>query len=294
MTLWQKYHLAESISDALQALAHAAGPARLVAGGSDLLLDMQQGRHPPVHTLVDITRIPELCRLEIRRGALFIGAAVALSRVTASALVGVHAQALQEASGLIGGPQVRNSATLGGNVSHALPAGDGAIALLALDARAQVASLEGERTLPLSALYRGAGQSALDPQRDLLVGFHLPLRLGEQGSAFRRVMRPQGVAIAILNMAAWLERAGGRIHDVRIAVGPAGTTPLRATAAEERLRGRELDEQAVDDALDALLNQARFRTSLHRATQEYRREMAGVLLRDVLRQAWQRAALTLG
>jgi carbon-monoxide dehydrogenase medium subunit len=292
--LWQNYHLAGSISDALETLIHAEGPARLIAGGSDLLLDLQQGRHPPVHTLVDITRIPDLNRLEIRQGALFIGAAVPLSRVTASPLVSAHAQALQEASGLIGGPQVRNSATLGGNVSHALPAGDGAIALLAMDAQALVASLEGQRHLSLIELYRGAGQSALRPQGDLLVGFYLPLRLGAQGSAFRRVMRPQGVAIAILNMAAWIERDGETVRSVRIALGPAGTMPMRATAAEERLRGRKLDEQAVEEALEALLLQARFRTSPHRATLAYRRAIAGVLLKDTLRQAWQRAALSLG
>jgi carbon-monoxide dehydrogenase medium subunit len=132
MTLWQKYSLASNISDALQTLSSAVGPARLIAGGTDLLLDLQQGRCPPVHTLVDVSQCAELTCLEVRGERLFIGAAVTLSVLYASPLVQTHAQALWKACGLIAGPQVRNTATLGGNVAHALPAGDGSIALLAL------------------------------------------------------------------------------------------------------------------------------------------------------------------
>ena len=92
--IWKTYFLANSIPEALNALAGAPGEACLVAGGTDLLLDLQQGRHPPVDTLVDITRIPELTALEVRGGRLFIGAAVPLNRVIASPLVQEHAQAL--------------------------------------------------------------------------------------------------------------------------------------------------------------------------------------------------------
>lgn len=289
MKTWEKYHLARSIQEALTTLAGAPGPARPIAGGTDLLLDLQQGRHPPVHTLVDITSIPELNALEIRQDELFVGAAVPLNRVVASPLVQEHAWALFEAASLIGGPQVRNTATLGGNVGHALPAADGAIALLSLGAQAEVADLNGCRRVPFVELFKGPGLSALDQRSELLVGFALPLRRKGQASAFRRVMRPQGVAIAILNMGVWLQREGDRVADIRLAAGPAGPHPFRARAAEAALRGQVLNDGTLDAAMEAFLSEARFRTSAHRSTAEYRHHLTGVLLSETLRTAWERS-----
>ncbi|MBC8496104.1 MAG: FAD binding domain-containing protein, partial [Chloroflexi bacterium] len=163
MNLWKKYHNSQTVSDALQVLADAPGEAILIAGGTDLMLDLQQGNRPPVHTLVDVTAIPEMTALEIRDGELFIGASVPHARITKSSIVQEHAAALATASGLVGGPQVRNTATLGGNVAHALPAADGTIALIALDAEAEVASLGERRRVPLEQLFAGPGESTLDP-----------------------------------------------------------------------------------------------------------------------------------
>jgi len=101
MSIWNTYHLAKNIEDALQTLGNAPGPARLIAGGTDLLLDLQQGRHPAVDTLVDVTQIPEMCALELRADHLFIGAARPLNEVVASPLVREHAQTLFESAGLI-------------------------------------------------------------------------------------------------------------------------------------------------------------------------------------------------
>jgi len=290
MNYWEYYHLAQEVTEALQVLANAPGPARLIAGGTDLLLDIQQGRHPPLHTLVDITHVSEMKALEVRQGRLYIGAAVPLNQIVNSRLVREHAEALVEAAGLIGGPQVRNAATLGGNVAHALPAGDGTIALLALDAKAEVASLEGRRLVNLSDLFLGPGRSALHPTREILVGFHLPLRGTGEASAFRRIMRPQGVAIAILNVAVWIRRQGDTIVDVRIALGPAGPTPLRACGAENILRGKELGPQVIREAVEALLKEAHFRTSPYRASAHYRQFLAGILLNEALQAAWGRTA----
>ncbi len=291
MSIWKNYYIAQTVDDALRALIGASGDARLIAGGTDLLLDLQQGRHPPLDTLIDITHIPEMCLLEERQGQLYVGAALPLNQVVASPLVQLHTPALFDAASLIGGPQVRNTATLGGNVSHALPAADGTIGLLALGAEAEVASLENRCRIPLQDLFRGPGKSALDPRRELLVGFYLPLRKPGQASAFRRVMRPQGVAIAILNMAVWLERSGETIKDVRISIGPAGPTPLRAQRTENQLRGQRPDPQSMASALQALLSETHFRTSPHRATAQYRQQMAGVLLQETFDIAWQRAFL---
>ena len=245
MSLWQKYLRPTNVEEALAGLASAPGPACPIAGGTDLLLDLKQGHNPPVHTLVDLTTIPELTALEIRADTLFIGAAVPLSHMVASELVQQHAQALIEAAQLVGGPQVRNTATLGGNVVHALPAADGTIALMVLQAQAEIADLQGRRMVPVAELFLGPGKSLVNPQREILVGFHLPVRKPHQASAFRRIMRAQGIALPILNVSVWLERKAERIQDVRIAVGPGGPTPWRASAAEEACAASPIPRQPL-------------------------------------------------
>jgi len=289
MPIWTHYHTPSSLNEALKALSEAPGPVRLVGGGTDLLLDLQQGRHPPVDTLVDVNSIPEMKRLELQDNHLYIGAAVSLKKISTSPLVFQHAQALTEASGLVGGPQVRNTATLGGNVAHALPAADGTIALMALDAQAEIASDSGLRTVELASLFKGPGQSTLDPRREILTGFLIPLAKPGQASAFSRIMRPQGVALPILNMSCWIHREEDRIVDVRLSAGPSGPTPRRLTAAEDALRGKTYSEELFKVALEALLATVRFRTSPQRATAEYRQHLSGVLLREVLAKAWLRA-----
>jgi carbon-monoxide dehydrogenase medium subunit len=258
------------------------------------MLDLQQGHHTPVHTLVDLTGIAEMGALEIRGAQLFIGAGVPHNRIVESALAQEHAQALVESCGLIGGPQVRNMATLGGNVAHALPAADGTIGLLALEAQAEVAApgpagLVTRRCIPLQEIFLGPGKSSL-AAAEILVGFYLPLIKAHQASAFCRVMRAQGIALPILNLAAWLERDGELITDARIAVGPAGPVPFRARQTEAFLRGRRFSPETICEAQKTLLAEATFRTSPARATAEYRRELVVVLLENALSNAWERAA----
>lgn len=293
MAYWNSYHLAKTLDDAVQALANAPGPARVIGGGTDLLLDLQQGRHAPVDTLVDVTRIPELTVLETRGDYLYVGAAVPLSRIVASPLAGQWAQALVDSCNLIAGPQVRNTATLGGNVAHALPAADGTISLMALGAEAEIVSDQGCRRAPMTGLFLGPGKTGLVPGKEILAGFYLPLAAPEgskTASAFRRVMRPQGVALPILNMAVWVARRGSTLEALRIAVGPGGPVPFRALAAEALMCGRGLDPAAQAECLEALLSEARFRTSARRATADYRRRLAAGLLEETLTAAWERAA----
>jgi xanthine dehydrogenase FAD-binding subunit len=289
MNTWSHYYLARSIEDALAALADAPGSAYPVAGGTDLLLELQQGRKARVHTLVDVTHIPELKQLEERGESLFVGAAVPISSIVNSPLVRHHAPAVVEACSLIGGPQVRNTATLGGNVAHALPAADGMISLVAMDAQVEIASSNGCRLEPILSLFRGPGVSALNLKEEILVGFHIPVLRPGQGSAFSRVMRPQGVALPILNMAVCLVRAGDIVADIRIAIGPSGPTPSRASAVEAVLKGQPLTDAVLAQARLTLDESIRFRTSPRRSTAEYRQHLSAVLLDEVIGKAWQRA-----
>jgi xanthine dehydrogenase FAD-binding subunit len=294
MNLWQEYKRPASVAEAIHDLTSASGPALPIAGGTDLLLDLKQGHHAPVHTLIDLTFVPEMTALELRGDELYIGAAVAVNRVALDPLVGRHAQALIEACNLIAGPQVRNTATLGGNVAHALPAADGTIALTALEAQAEVAGVSGTRRMPFTSLFLGPGKSALNKGAELIVGFYIPitnhqLPITKQASCFKRIMRPQGVALPILNCAVWLEREKDIVKDIHIAVGPGSSVPFRATDAENTLRGQTYNETTFESALEALLGQAKFRTSARRASADYRRHIVGGLFKDVLNTAWKRA-----
>jgi len=294
MNLWQNYIRPKNLTEAMDAFATAPRPLLPVAGGTDLLLDLEQGRHSPVQTLVDVTSIAELTLLEQRGEELFIGAAVPVNRIATSPIVAHHAQALTEACDLIAGPQVRNVATLGGNVAHALPAADGTIALLALDAQVEIAGRVAEgietKRVPFNELFLGPGKSSLKHSEELIVGFYLPLSRPHQASCFKRIMRPQGVALPILNCAVWLDRDADAIKDIRIAVGPGGGTPFRATQAEDILRGRVFNETTFESALEALLAQAQFRTSARRASADYRRHIVAGLFRNVIETAWSRVS----
>lgn len=296
MNLWQEYMRPASIPEAIKALTSAPGPAMPIAGGTDLMLDLEQGRHAPVHTLIDVTGIQEMLALEIRDDRLFVGAGLSVNRIVSNPLVGQHAQALVEAGALIAGPQVRNVATLGGNVAHALPAADGTIALLALDAEAEIASSSGVRRIPFNELFLGPGKSSLKHGEELLVGFYIPiqktLKVSQTfrvSSCFKRIMRPQGVALPIINLAIWLERADDKVNQIRIAVGPGAPTPWRATEAEKFLAGKAINNEIVNAALEVLLVQVGFRSSPRRASSDYRRHIVDGLFRDTLETAWQRA-----
>jgi carbon-monoxide dehydrogenase medium subunit len=289
MNLWQEYLRPTNLSQALKAFAEAPRPILPVAGGTDLLLDLEQGRHSPVHTLLDVTAIEEMTALDVRGDELFIGAAIPVNRIVLDPLVRAYAQALTEACNLIAGPQVRNVATLGGNVAHALPAADGTIALLALNAQAEVAGLAGTRRLPFKELFLGPGKSVLKHGEELLVGFYLPLSKDGQASCFKRIMRPQGVALPIINLAIWLERKNDVFSQLRIAVGPGGATPWSGTEAEKVLIGKRLNDETLSAALEALLAQVGFRSSARRASSDYRRHIVTGLFKDVLETAWERA-----
>jgi len=299
--LWQDYHLPTSVGEALSLLAAYNGDARVVAGGTDLILEIQQDHRPPVKALVDVTRIAGANEIRRDGGYIVIGCGVTHAQIVESALIQRHGTALAEGCGVIGGPQVRNVATLAGNVAHALPAGDGTISLLALGGEAQVArhkshngsapQIESE-WLPLEKLYLGPAKSLVDPTCEMISALRfIPTGEGE-ASAFARIMRPQGVALPILGMATRLtveRHSQAVLTSVRIAVGPVAPTPYRACATEEFLLNKPATEETIEAALPVLLGECRPRTSAHRSTSEYRREMLRVLLRQTVGTAIERA-----
>jgi CO/xanthine dehydrogenase FAD-binding subunit len=300
MSLWKEYYTPSSIAEALRIRTQHGHDAQFVAGGTDLILDLQQGNHAPLVALVDVTTIQHLNEIHKEGDWIVLGAAVTHSDVEANPLVRRHGAALAESCSVVGGPQVRNVGTLGGNVAHALPAADGTIGLLALGAEVQVCSLvDGEVVAiwqPLLSIFVGPGKSNLGDYQ-MLAAFRFSTLQPRQGSAFDRIMRPQGVALPILGVAAklTLDESLQRVAHACIAVGPAGPIPFRASEAESVLmEAAVFAESTVDAAVQAALAQAELRTSKHRASKEYRREMLGVLLRRVLQRAFDRARLEPG
>ncbi len=289
MSNWQNFLQPKNLAQAIDAVANAPKPLTPIAGGTDLMLDLEQGRHEPIQTLLDVTGIAEALAIEIRGKQLFIGAGISVNRVVSHPEVLTHAQALAEAGNLIAGPQVRNVATLGGNVAHALPAADGTIALTALNAEAEIAGIHGTRRISFNELFVGPGKSSLKQGEEILVGFYLPLKQNHQASCFKRIMRPQGVALPIINVAIWLERDGDSIKDIRIAIGPGAPTPYRATETESLLAGRIMNAETMQLALESILAHVGFRSSPRRASADYRRHIVEGLFKDVLETAWERA-----
>ncbi len=297
MTLWHDYYLAQSVADALHALRAHDGQARVIAGGTDLLLDLEEGDVPPPVALVDVSRIEEMTAIYRQGDHIYVGAAATHAQIVGSDLLREHATCLVESCGVIGGPQVRNVATIGGNVAHALPAADGTVSLVALEAEAQVARLDEEghiqrSWLPILHLFLGPGRSAVDPTRELITAFRFPARMPHEGSAFDRIMRPQGVALPILGLAARVRLTpdGQRFAHVSLCIGPAGPVPFRAREAERTLEGQPVQaEEALDAAIESALQEARLRTSKYRATKAYREEMVRVLMRRVIPRAVDRA-----
>jgi len=287
--LWEHYHRPSTVDQAIDNLAHYAGRARILAGGTDLLLEMQQGRTSPVAAVVDITQIQEIRAIEEADGYILIGAGVTHTAITHSALLTQKATSLVESCGVIGGPQVRNVATLGGNVAHALPAGDGTLSLVALAAEAEVAGPQGRAWRPIDSLYVGPGKSALNHTAEMITRFRLKPHAAGEGSAFKRIMRPQGVALPILGLGVWVNVVDGLIAATRIALGPAGPRPLRAAQAEAFLAGKAFSTELLPAVAEQVLADAKLRTSPHRATAEYRTELILPLLARALPLAVRRA-----
>ncbi len=291
--MWDEYLFPASVEEALEMLEARGGEARIIAGGTDLVLQSQRGQCL-AKAMVDITRIPGLDHIEERDGLIYIGAQVTHGQVAASPLIRSRAGVLAEACGSVGGPQIRNVGTLVGNVVNALPAADGAIALFALDAEAEVAERAGRRWTPIATLYAGVGLCTVDPCTAMITQLRFrALGKGEVG-AFERLAKRRALVLPILNTAAIVGLDGDKVEKARIAIGPVAATPFVATEAAEVLVGRTPDEASVTEAAELAAQAAQPRDSLLRGSAEYRKAMVEVLVRRALWRAVEGASLQEG
>ncbi|MBN1933037.1 MAG: FAD binding domain-containing protein [Anaerolineae bacterium] len=282
--VWSHYLIAESVSDALDKLASFDGEARLIAGGTDLVLQAQRGQCPST-SMVDVTRIPGLNQISEQDGYIAIGATVTHAQVAASPLIRARASLLARACGSVGSPQIRNVATLAGNVVNALPAADGAVALFALNAQVQVASLDGPIWMPIAEMYENVGVCTIDPCVQMVTAIRFKPLSPSAGSDFQRLARRRALVLPILNVGVVVEAVDQVITDARIAVGPVAPTPFRATRAEQALIDKPVSDEAIADAAGLAMADANPRSSLLRGSQEYRAAMVDVLVRRALDNA---------
>jgi carbon-monoxide dehydrogenase medium subunit len=287
---WNNYHMPHTIEEAVQWLNHYDGRAQVIGGGTDLLLEIQQGLRPAVEAMIDPSHITGLDRIAMDDEYITIGCAVTHTQIVRDEVIIRHGTCLVEGCGVIGGPQVRNVATLAGNVAHALPAGDGTIGLLALGGEIEVADANGSNWMALQDAFLGPGKSAIDHHRALLTRLRFRPTGPREASAFTRVMRPQGVALPMISMAVRLQLDNSDIITAaRVSLGPAGPVPHLAEAAMEVLTGGPAVTEQFEQAAEAVLDSVTLRTSKYRATQEYRVQMIRTQLPLILARAAERA-----
>ena len=284
--VWQEYLFATSVAEALALLQRYDGQARLIAGGTDLVLQLQTGERT-ARCLVDITRVAGLQDIRLVGEEIVIGAAVTHAAIAASPLIAARATVLQEAALSVGTPQIRNVGTLVGNVVSAQPGADGSLALLALDATLDVVDLEGNtRRVPVAEAFVRPDVSTIDPRREMVTLVCVPALAAHQASAYGRMARRRASALPVLAVGVVVSAdAEHRFEWVRIALGPVALTPYRARQAEEVLRGAPLSSPAIEQAAQAASQEAQPRSSVLRGSREYRQEMVRVYVRRALEAA---------
>jgi len=274
----------ETVPEALHLLGKYARRAKVIAGGTDLLVQMKRGNAKPAY-LINISKIPELRTLAFERG-LSIGPLIPFREVEKSPAIREIYTALFEAAQSVSSVQIKNMGTLGGNLCHASPAADSAPPLIAFDAQVKVLTEKGERTLPLEEFFVGPGETVLLPE-EMLVSIEVPELSGPTGSAFLKMTRV-AADLAKVNTAVIIARKDGICRDCRIVLGAVFKTPLRVKKAEAILRGKKPGKDLVEEASQLASEEIQPITD-NRSTAWYRKEVSKVLVRKALGLAWRRA-----
>ena len=280
-----EYRAPESLEEVWAALDEAGDDARLIAGGTALLLLMKQRLVRPA-LLVSLKRLGGLSEIRNEDGALRIGATATHRQVETNQHVRQHFPALAETLRRVATPRVRNQGTLGGNLAHADPNQDPPATLIALDASVRLRSSGGERSVRVDEFFTDYYETALQPG-EVLTDIVLPLPPAGSGSAFLKFLPRTADDYATVAAAASLRLDNGVCRDVRLALGSAGPTPVRARAAEAILEGQAPNDSTLRAAAAAVKDEVDPLSDI-RGSAEYKREMSEVFAYRALRQALER------
>ena len=259
--------------------------AQLLAGGTDLVIGMKALTETP-QCVISLQKIPGLAGITTEAdNSISIGAMTKVREVELSGDIQQHHTALAEGASEIGSIQIRNLATIGGNIAHASPAADTVAGLLVADAQVDIAGADGERTVPIDELFTGPGQTVLAPG-EIITRFRLPSPTS--GSHYIKHKIREVMDLAFIGVAAALNLDNGTITDARIGLAAVAPTPIRATEAENLLNGNVPTAELLEQAGEAAAAAASPISDL-RCSAEHRREMVDVLTRRAIQHALERA-----
>ncbi len=282
----QEYLVPKSTAEALEMLANYNGKARIIAGGTDLVLQMESGERL-LDAVVDVSGLSELCSIEQDERYTYIGAAVKHAELAASPLINSIARCLALAADEVGSPQVRNAGTVGGNVINAQPAADTALALTALNAEAEILSQKGIMWQPVAHLYEKPGMSKVDSTCQLVRRFRFFTPGSSTVSSYRRVGKCKSIALPVLCAAVVISIEGEEIASASIALGPVAPAPMHADAAEKYLVGKKPTLDVIKETAILAQSESKPRDSLLRCSRMYRESLVAVLVENTILDALQ-------
>lgn len=283
------YLMPVSIDEAISLCASYGEQAHYIAGGTDVMIKIKEGKISPQY-LISLRHLQEgLDHIEHKDGELRIGAMVTHRMLELSPVIGKEFPILIDAVENIGSVQIRNAATIGGNIVNAVPSADGAIPLITLGAEVHLRGPKGERSMALEDLFIGPGQTLIE-YGEILLEFVIPRLPAHTGGAYWKHMRRAAMELPILGVAVLVSLQDDMVTctDARIGLGVLAPTPMRAKNAEAILRGNKLDEDLLKKAGKAAAEECRARDSI-RGKAWYRRDMVEVLVPRMARVAMERA-----
>ncbi len=282
------YFRASTLEEALE-LLNKLESVKVLAGGSDLLIDLKIRRYE-VKNVVDISGIKELNYIEDRGEHVAIGAATKLQDIVESPIIATKAPVLAEAVNEMASWQIRNVATIGGNLCNASPAADTAPPLLVLNARLHLVSLEGEREVPITGFFLGPRKTVLR-KGELLKEIVVPYERGA-GASFIKLGRRNAFTLSVVAVATLVKVRNGIFDDVRVALNSVAPKPVRAVSVEKFLKSREVSMSAIEEGAKRVLQDISPISDV-RASADYRKEMSVVLTKESLLRSLERAGVKL-
>jgi xanthine dehydrogenase iron-sulfur cluster and FAD-binding subunit A len=274
--MWHEYINATSIDQVVEILGEKREFARIIAGGTDLILELERGVRKGVDTLVDITRIPALDQIVLDKdNVIHLGALVTHNDCAASKLIRKHAYPLARAAWEVGAPQIRNRGSIAGNLITASPANDTITPLMALDARVTLRSIRGERTIPLKEFYTGVRKSVMQAD-EMLVDISFPALKRSQRGTFIKLALRRAQAISLVNAAIILDLNEDTVKSAVITLGAVTPIITHAEAAEKFLARKKLSDKNISRAAE-LAVEASHPIDDIRGSAAYRREMVKVI-----------------
>ena len=280
-----QYLTPQSVDEAISLWESHRTSVRYIAGGTDIIVKIKEGKAAPDY-LVSLKHIPELDRLMLDRetGELHIGALVTHRALETSDMIRRRYPIIYDAVSCIGSVQIRNVATIGGNIVNAVPSADGTIPLIALDAKIRITGPKGEREEELRHFFLGPGQNIL-AEGEILTRFIVPPLLPHTGSAYIKLTRREAMELPILGVGVLISLDDDltTCTRARISLGVAAPTPIRALSAERFLQGKTLDDTVLEEAGQIASEESRVRDSI-RGVAWYRREMVRVLVKRMAKR----------